>query len=248
MRGWAEILSAAALTAAVVLLPASPAHAADELDVSDDGASWGAQLSGPLFDGLTLVPRGSANSEFWIRNASSDRAFVRIVLQDVSFSGPVIGDALQITITSEGVSSGPTALSFAAPCHVVFEGELGAGEADRLVARLALGDLPGTEGQGQSAQFRVGIQLSGSVLGNLRPTDCGSPSTVIEITPFDSRVATIASVGVAPNTWRLFEEYALLVVLAALIVGVGGRLLLAAWMRRRRERDDEQRQYLEDLA
>ncbi|HRN29681.1 MAG TPA: hypothetical protein PK890_08285 [Terrimesophilobacter sp.] len=226
----------------------NPALAAGELEVSPDGTSWGTQLADPLFSDLALVPRGSASSQFTVRNASGDDAFLRIVLQDVTYSSAVLGDAMQLGVALGGVDGAPAGLSSANPCQVLFEGELAAGQARPVVTTVSLGDLSGTQGQGETASFSIGIQLSDESLGGLAPTDCGSPDTVIEITEFDSRVATIASLGVVPNTWQLFEEYFVLLLFAALGVGVAAQWFLTWWLRRRHDRDEEQRQYLEDLA
>src|SRR5690606_27600424 len=139
--------------------------------------------------------RGSANAQFLLRNASGDDAFLRIVLQDASYSSPVLGDALTLALELGGASGEPARLSSATPCRVLFEGTLPDGASRPVLTSLSLGDLSGTQGQGETATFSIGIQLSGSSLGTLPPTDCGSPGLVIEVTPFDSRVATIATVG-----------------------------------------------------
>src|SRR5690606_12093870 len=154
----------------------------------------------------------------------------------VTFSSAVLGDAMQLGISLGGIDGAPAALSSARPCQVLFEGELAAGQARPVVATVSLGDLSGTQGQGESAQFSIGIQLSDASLGDRPLTDCGSPGTVVEITEFDSRVATIASLGVLPNTWQLFEEYLVPLFVAALFVGVTAHWFLMWWQRRRDER------------
>lgn len=241
-------LSVLALGALLTTCGATPAFAAGELEVSPDGTSWGSQLVKPLFSDVALVPRGSVREQFMVRNASGDDALLRVVLQDVDYSSPVIGDALLIGVGLGGTEREPAALSSAAPCRVLFEGRLPAGQARSVTAELTLGDLPGTEGQGETARFGIGIQLSHAVLGDLPPTACGEPTTVVEVTPFDSRVATIALIGVAPNTWRHFEELLVLVLIVAAFAGVAAQWLVAAWNRRRHERNREEQQYREDLA
>lgn len=240
--------SVVTLAVALVVLPAIPAAAAGEIEVSSDGSSWGSQLAQPLFSGVALVPLGSAAADFLLRNSSGDDAFLRIVLQDVNFSSPALGDALSLDLVLGGVPGEPAALSSATPCRVLFEGELAAGVSRPVVTTLSLGNLDGRQGQGDTARFSIGIQLSDSTLGGLPPTDCGSPTTVIDVTAFDSRVATIASLGVVPNTWQLFEELLVLFLVVALIVGAAGQWAVAAWIRRRRELAEHESQYLEDLA
>lgn len=236
------------LSVALGLLPGASASAAGEVEVSDDGQSWGTELGEPLLEGVTLIPRGSVSAEFAVRNASGDDAYLRLVLQNVTYTSTALGDALSVSIAVGRDEGTPVPLSSATPCRVLFEGELGTGRARDVVATLSLGDLGGTQGQGENAVFSIGIQLSDDSLGELPPTSCGAPATVIEITPFDSRVATIASVGVMPNTDRLFEEYLLLILIAALLGGLAVQRVADARAERRRQRREEQSQYLEDLA
>lgn len=247
MRRLPVALAALTLLSALVLVPTSAAYAEGEVEVSPDGTAWGHTLSAPLFEGIALVPRGSASSTFMLRNSSEIGAFVRVVLQDVTFSSTTIGDALQIAVTLGGVLGVPAALTSASPCRVLFEGQLAAGATAPVIATLALGDLSGTQGQGESAQFSIGIQLSDSTLGAI-PTDCGAPTAVLKAADFDSRVATTVGLGVDPNTWQNYEEYLLLILVAALALGVGAQRPVAAWLRLRDAREQQERQYQEDLA
>lgn len=248
MRTRQILVVAIPLAITFACLPAATAIAAGEIEVSPDGSAWGDVLADPLFSNLALVPRGSADAQFSLRNASGDDAFVRIVLQDVEVSSAVLGDALQLGISLGGADGTAAAIGSADPCRVLFEGRLATGQQRPVVATVSLADLSGVQGQGETASFSIGIQLSDTSLGDLPPTDCGEPDTVIEITEFDSRVATIASLGVVPNTWQLFEEYLLLLLIAALFVGATAQWFLLWWRRHRDERDDEERQYSEDLA
>lgn len=241
----------AVATGVILLLTfgqAAAATAAGEIEVSHDGTSWGAQFDEPLFTGVSLVPRGSASAEFSVRNSGDNDGFLRVVLQDVAHSSQILADALSISLTTTGAGGVAVPLSAAASCQVLFEGELAAGETVPVVATLALADLSGTQGQGETATFGVGIQLSDTTLGVLPPTDCGSPDTVIEFAPFDNRVATLVLLGMEPNTAQLYEELLVLLLIAALGLGVGVQGGVARWQRRQFERNVDQLQYLEDLA
>ncbi|MBX3094474.1 MAG: hypothetical protein KF680_08065 [Cryobacterium sp.] len=241
-------ISALVLGLMLAVPGATPAFAAGEIAVSSDGTTWGSDLSAPLFDSVALVPRSSASAEFSVRNTGDEPGLLRIVLQDVTSTNPVFADALSIALAVDGVAGPAAAVSTATPCRVLFEGALGEGESVPVVTTLALADLSGTQAQGATAQFRLGIELSGTGLGQVPPTDCGSPDTMIELTPFDNRIATIVGLGVIPNTWQLYEEYLLVILLTALALGAGMHWVAAGWLRRRDERELAEQQYQEDLA
>jgi hypothetical protein len=71
-------IAAAASTA--VLWPVS-ATAADELGLSNDGATWSASLPSPLFDStFRWVPGDRQQTSFWVRNQSGDKALLDITV------------------------------------------------------------------------------------------------------------------------------------------------------------------------
>jgi hypothetical protein len=71
-------LVAAAST--VVLWPIA-AHAADELELSNDGATWASSLPAPLFDSnFHWVPGDRQERSFWVRNRSHDGAVLDIAV------------------------------------------------------------------------------------------------------------------------------------------------------------------------
>ncbi|HEY9294042.1 MAG TPA: LPXTG cell wall anchor domain-containing protein [Microlunatus sp.] len=70
----ARLAIAAVATAAglVLVAPAAPANAQDEVLVSKDQHSWSSRLEHPLFDtSVTWVPGDVVESSFWVRNAAS---------------------------------------------------------------------------------------------------------------------------------------------------------------------------------
>lgn len=233
---------------ALVASGASPAFAAGELEVSADGVTWGRTLGAPLFDEVSLIPATHSSAGFLLRNSGAEPGFLRVVLQDVSSNSMTFMSALGIEITVDGDPGPVTPIDAATPCRVVFAGELMAGESVPVVVTVSLGNLSGKHGQGSSAQFAIGVELTDTRLGEIPPTDCGSPDTVIEITPFDNRVATMVGLGVVPNTWQLYEEHLLTVLLVALALGAGVHWIVAGWSRRRDERDLAEQQYWEDPA
>lgn len=241
-------ISALVLGVLLVVPGESPAFAAGEIEVSPDGVTWGSTLSAPLFESVALVPRSSASAGFDIRNTGDEPGFLRIVLQDVTSTSAAFAGALSIFLSVDGIAGSSAPISTATPCHVLFEGALGEGESAPVVATVALADLSGTQAQAATAQFRIGVELTDTRLDELPPTDCGSPDTVIEITPFDNRVATIVGLGVIPNTWQLYEEYLLVVLLAALALGASAHWVVAGWLLRRDEHELAEQQYREDLA
>lgn len=241
-------ISALVLGLLLVVPGASPAFAAGEIEVSSDGVTWGSTLSAPLFANVALVPRSSASADFAVRNSGDEPGLLRIVLQDVTSTNASFAGALSIALTVDSVVAPAAAVSTATPCRVLFEGVLGEGDSVPVGVTVALADLSGTQAQGATAQFRIGVELSDARLHALPPTDCGSPDTVIDITPFDNRIATIVGLGVIPNTRQLYEEYLLVVLLAALALGASARWVVAGWLRRRDELELAEQQYREDLA
>jgi hypothetical protein len=73
------------VAAALALLAAGPAWAADELGVSRDGTTWTADLTDPLFaPSLRWVPGDHQQSSFLARNQSDDPATLEVSVEGTS--------------------------------------------------------------------------------------------------------------------------------------------------------------------
>ncbi|TPW70032.1 hypothetical protein [Schumannella sp. 10F1B-5-1] len=170
MRILAALLATAAAAGGAVAV-ASPAQAASSgVQLSDDGVHFSSTLSRPLFDPSTvMIPRSSQSGDFWVRNASGAPAYLRVSIANVQSTDADLSEALTVSASTSGDAGSKVALSEAAPCAVLTEGQaIPSGAALRISALAELGDLQGSAGQGGSADFRIVVNLS-SV--NLAGTD-----------------------------------------------------------------------------
>lgn len=244
---------------------ALPAHAASgNLEVSPTGSSYAKTLGGALFDSLGAVVPGDQHGEtLYLRNAGDAAGFLRVVLDDVEFDDLDFANALTVQANIGGQTGDETAVSLAQPCWVLSEGVvLQPGESVRVDALLGFGNLDGQMGQGASAQFSLGIELSDTTPGSLAPTDCGRPDVSVPVlggppaanpqntqqigegsrtepapeTIEDSGDLPVLNlpggVTIDPNTWNLGEQWLVLFLVASLL---GGGAWFALVKRRRPE-------------
>lgn len=253
----------------LAIAPSTSAVAADGVQVSPDGVSYSTGFSGSvLTDVSRMVPGESQGGFFYVRNASSNPGFMRIVLKDIAYSDVDFANAVTMTARTADQQGEQAPVTLADPCWVLLEGAVVAGGASvRVDLVAALGDLDGTRGQGATASASLGVALSDMTPGGLAPTDCGGSAVDVPLTPTRSS-ATVANPGdpaarasgtvgpgvglpvlnlpelpgIDPNTWHLWEE--LFVLLLLLSCTIGG-LVFAFVARQRRRHDDDHR---EDLA
>lgn len=94
----------AAAASTVVLWPVS-ATAADELGLSNDGATWSASLPSPLFDSnFRWVPGDRQQKSFWVRNQSGDKALLDITVLGSSVDSLMETGDLEVDVRA---GSGP---------------------------------------------------------------------------------------------------------------------------------------------
>jgi hypothetical protein len=145
---------------------------------------------------------------------------------------------------------------------------LGVGETIGVTTTVALGNLNGQAGQGATAEFSLGVALSSAsvslppthcgLTGSTVPVvpqtttprvglDQGSGS-VPPVTETDAPSGTGQGdlpvlnlpglLGIDPNTWQLFEEYFVFVLIGGFIAGTVW-FAVVAWRRRNNEGDAE---------
>ncbi|NUU17992.1 hypothetical protein HP550_12100 [Cellulomonas humilata] len=90
MSALARVVGSAGVAALLAVgLPAAPAQAAGELELSLDGVSWSTTLAADLFAGAGLIVPGDVlESDLWVRNASGDRARVELDVADAIGAAP----------------------------------------------------------------------------------------------------------------------------------------------------------------
>lgn len=176
----------------LVLLAPLPAHAAGELDVSLDGATFSSGVAAPLFSDIArMIPGDAQQGTVFVRNSGADAGFLRVVVGDVVYTDLDFANALTLQAIVAGEPTPPKmALSLAQPCWVLIEGiTVSPGEVVQIDARTELGMLEGTRGQGATATATLTATLSDATPGSLSPTDCGRPDISVPLTPQGPRNA-----------------------------------------------------------
>ncbi|NYG99043.1 hypothetical protein FJ656_01840 [Schumannella luteola] len=141
----------------------SPAYAESSgIELSTDGTYFARTLTTPLFDpSAAMIPGSSQSNSFWVRNASGAPAYLRVSIANVHSTDVDLANALTVSASTSGDSGSRVAISEAAPCAVLTEGQvIPSGGTLRVSAVAALGDLQGQAGQGGSADFRMLVNLS----------------------------------------------------------------------------------------
>ncbi|MGW9157090.1 hypothetical protein [Microbacterium sp. NPDC055665] len=210
----------AALAALLVVLGSGvPAVAvaddSDAIEVSDDGTVYTVSIDG-LFAGTTLVPLSQAVDHFSVRNRATKPVYLRIVLTDVVTTDSVLRDALSLDLSSPGGQSTTVPFSTRECVEVVAGYPLEIGESTTFDAALALGDLPGVEGQSESTAFSLHIVATNEPEFPGRYT-CATAATAPPPAP-----PLPGTGGTVPLAW---------ISAAAALVGVGIGATL--WARRR---------------
>jgi len=181
VRSSATVIAAAVVfgTLVVASSAATAAHAAGSIGVSDDGVTFGASYPGSLFDSIAhLVPMDSDSESFYIRNDTTEAAFLRIVLRDVTYSDAAYGAALSLSASTSARTGTPTPLTSATPCVVLVEGQtVQPGQVVPISAVLALGNLDGSAGQNATAAMTMRIELHDTSTGSLPVTACTTTPT-----------------------------------------------------------------------
>jgi hypothetical protein len=259
-RVLSTILAAFAMTMLVFGSPSSASASAGDVQVSPDGSTYYTIYSGVLFTSVgLLVPGSSQQQTFYIRNSGTAPGYLRIVLRDVVFTDSSYAQALSLQLSSPGHSGAATAISSAAPCRVLLEGQtVGPGAVVVISAAVALGNLNGQVGQNTAAQFSLGVELIDTATGSLPPTSCGG-GTLVHVTPpvaqnpnqsstptpkppqlpveSDNSDPDTGDTLITPNTVRRYEEYLAVIPLGAYLAGLGVFFLIS----RRRERRDQEK-------
>jgi hypothetical protein len=184
-RGLAAAITAVG-AAMLVLFGAGPATAANHaVELSADGVHYSTTYSGTLFSSTALmVPQSSQSGHFWVRNASSEAAYLRVAIGSVTAGGTPFSAALSVAASTPGVSGSPVSVDAAVPCYVLTQGQLvQPGGSVRVDAALALADLNGTSGQQSGIHFDLQVSLSSAATGSIPATSCISSSGTVPGTP-----------------------------------------------------------------
>ena len=192
MRAIAAVL----LGVVMVLGTAVPASAADVVQLSSDGSSWSTSLTSPLFaTAPQLVPMQAASATFWVRNSAPDAAYLRLTVENLSWSGPTYAAALSVAASVPGTAGTPLALGSSSGCMVLLDGVLlAAGQAVKVTATLALGDLDGSAGQTGAAAMDIAVGLEQAVSAPTAACNpAATPASTVTVVPPASSAGEVAA-------------------------------------------------------
>jgi hypothetical protein len=197
-RRAAAISAAMGLVVATVLLVAPAAQAAPSaapthpVQFSSDGVHWSNSYTDALFGGVQLVPGGSVDRAFYVRNGADEPAVLRVTLFDVATTDIALAAAMSVTTSLPGMPGSAVPVTDARPCATLSQGlTLAAGDSVRLDNSAALADLSSTAGQSKTVSFKLAISLSS--------TDAAAPAPNTCPTDFDSGTGTVVGAP-APGT------------------------------------------------
>ncbi|MEO6117098.1 MAG: hypothetical protein ABIP33_11990 [Pseudolysinimonas sp.] len=175
--------AAAFVVAPIVALPAQ-ASTGQPVQFSNDGVHWSDSYSDALFGGVLLVPGGSVNRAFYVRNNASQPANLRVTLYDVATTDTDLAAAMTLSTSLPGLPGAAVAMTDARPCATLSQGQvLAAGDGIRLDNVAALADLNGTDGQTRSVSFKLAVSLSS--------TDSAAPAADSCPTDFGNGTGTV---------------------------------------------------------
>lgn len=207
-----RVAGAAALGVILAIAAAEPAAAADELQVSSDGATYSDALSSPLFAGLPLlVPNDSEAASFFVRNTGPSPAYLAVTVANPAWTDDDLADALTLGASAPGNPGKTAVLSAATDCTVLLEGyPLEAGQAVKVTMTVAIGDLAGTAGQNAIASMDARLILT-ETGGLPAGPACATPPTTVVVVPPTTRpggvgVPALAKPTAAPEPAEPVEE------------------------------------------
>ncbi|BDZ46063.1 hypothetical protein [Naasia aerilata] len=165
---------------------ASPASAAEEPAgalISLDGSTFSPTPAGSLFPtGVVLIPGGTADATFWVRNSSAAPADLRIAIADVTATASAFIESLTLQAATPTTPAGDAVPLSGGDCTPVLTGEiLPAGATTQVHIVLAMSPDSDNAGQGATADARLAVSLSETTGGTSLPPNCdtttGTPTT-----------------------------------------------------------------------
>ena len=173
----AAILAASAVLAVLGMISASPARAdapaSQPVLFSNDDVQWSNSYGYALFGGVMMVPGGSVDRAFYVRNGAPDPAILRVTLYDVATTDIDLANAMTVSTSVPGRPGASIPVTDARPCVTLSEGQvLASGDSVRLDNIAALADLNGMGGQSSNVSFKLAITLSSTDSAAPAPNSC----------------------------------------------------------------------------
>jgi len=118
-------------TAAMLVLTAAPAHAADELRLSRDGVTWAPDLADPLFDSsVRWVPGDVRTESFYVRNESAQAG--RLAIDILGTPVHTLLDTGDLDIDAQGAGGAWVSVSTPGTHRLLSDGSVPADSARRV--------------------------------------------------------------------------------------------------------------------
>ena len=163
-------LVAPAAHAAPAAMSAAPTH---PVQFSNDGTHWSNSYTDALFGGVVLVPGGSADRSFFVKNGANEPAVLSVTLFDVATTDIALASAMSLATSMPGMPGAAVPVTDARPCATLSRGlVLAAGDSVKLDNLATLADLNGTTGQSRTVSFKIAISLSSTDAGAPAPDTC----------------------------------------------------------------------------
>lgn len=230
-------------TLAMALFFAGPASADNELELSHDGTTWSATLSGTLFDNaLRWVPGDARTATFYVRNTSANPGTLNIdILGDHVGTLLDLGD---LHIKTEGNNGFSLPVSDGDEHRILLREQIPGSAVVPITITVTFDDVSPNESQRLSTDLRFRLTLIQTIIDSDHPdtdtatdTDTstgGGTSTNASTKTIIKKVVTVAIPGALPGTGA--PEITWIVALGSILLGTG----IAVVSRRRTEPADPQ--------
>jgi hypothetical protein len=159
-------------TAALILLTATPAVAADEIGLSSDGFSWGSTLPQPLFDpAFRWVPGDRETASFWVRNQSGDGALLDVAILGSSVDSLMETGDLSVAVSAASGGRGSTTTTGR---HKLLSSRLiRPGQTERIDVTVAIDPASTNQSQVKALDLRFEVRLTQDTGTSEEPEDDG---------------------------------------------------------------------------
>ncbi|WP_246865370.1 hypothetical protein [Cryobacterium sp. BB307] len=233
ITGTRSITVAAVAGTLLAIAAAAPAAAAvPGVQVSRDGVTYGNILAAPVFSTTpNLVPNGSAQATFWLKNESTVQTMLRIDAANITLTGDAEGAFLLQTSTAAGNYVGqPATLDPTSDCTVLLSGvHLMPGQITTVTVTVHMADLTGQRGQNASASADLLVSLRDDIASDADLAACPPAANEFPVFPSAGTWTSLPFTGGTVN--------APLIAAAGLLLGAGLWFVIAAYRRRRRDEE-----------
>lgn len=216
--------TAITLTLGIGVVPAGAAET--DLLLSHDGVTFAPTLDGGLFDqfGL-LVPGESKTAGLWLRNPTGNSANLRVTAQNVVIPSSAYSGGIAVSTWDSLTGTTATGdLGTVAACEVLLSTQVvPPGGTVRMAVTFTMGDLTGTQGQGESAGMDLMVAMRDAEAGPFPDSACEDHGVLIRAAGRSSTTGAVTEPGGLASTGG--ELPASVLAAAAILIGIGSALI-----------------------